>query len=119
MVHASMPFESAVFPRVEMEEKRKFRRVPMAAHIQGEAGDVPYVAEARNISVGGMLIRTAHTLREGQPIRLRFELPGTSTRLSVTGVVQHVSPEAYMGIRFTELSPLDFKLISEYVEAVE
>jgi hypothetical protein len=114
-----MPFESAASPLLAMEEKRKFRRVPIAAHIQGEAGDVPYVAEARNISVGGMLIRTAQTLREGQPIRLRFELPGTSTRLSVTGVVQHVSPEAYMGIRFTELSPLDFKLIADYVDAVE
>ena len=91
----------------------------MAAQIQGEAGGASYVAEARNISIGGMLIRTAQTLREGQPVRLRFELPGTSTRLAVTGVVQHVSPEAYMGIRFTELSPEAFKLISNYVDAVE
>jgi hypothetical protein len=119
MVHVSMHIDIAQSHQVAMEEKRKFRRVPIAAHIQGEAGDVPYVAEARNISVGGMLIRTTQTLREGQAIRLRFELPGTSTKLSVTGVVQHVSPEAYMGIRFTELSPQDFKFISDYVAAAE
>jgi Tfp pilus assembly protein PilZ len=107
------------FSRVAMEEKRKFRRVPMAAQIQGEAGDVPYAAEARNISVGGMLIRTSHTLREGQSIRLRFQLPGTVGKLSISGVVQHVSPEAYMGIRFTELSPEDFKRIKDYVDAAE
>ena len=114
-----MPFDIAQSQQAAMEEKRKFRRVPIAAHIQGEAGDVPYVAEARNISVGGMLIRTTQTLREGQVIGLRFELPGTGTRLSVAGVVQHVSPEAYMGIRFTELSPKDFKFISDYVAAAE
>ena len=89
----------------------------MAAQIEGEAGDVPYVAEARNISIGGMLIRTQNTLREGQAIRLRFELPGTGVKLAIAGVVQHVSPEAYMGIRFTQLSPDDFKLINDYVDA--
>lgn len=100
-----------------MEEKRKFRRVPMDAHIEGEAGNVAYTAEARNISAGGMLIRTTHTLREGEAIRLRFELPGTGTKLAISGVVQHVSPGAYMGIRFTEISPQDSKLINDYVDA--
>ncbi len=100
-----------------MQERRTFRRVPMVTQIQGEAGGMPYIAEARNISVGGMLIRTTQTFAEGQTIQVRFVLPDSTKLISVVCRVQHVSPEAYMGIRFENLTAEDRELIRKYVDA--
>ncbi len=101
----------------EINEKRKFRRVPMVALVQTEIGGMPYVAEARNISVGGMLLRTIFTLEEGVSIQLRFVLPDSEQDIAVTAMVQHVSPDAYMGIRFLDLSLEDRARIQAYVDA--
>ncbi len=96
-------------------DKRKFRRVPMVAKISGEAGGKPYLVEARNISVGGMLLHTAMTLAENQRLRLKFTLPGAQEEISAIGVVQHVSPDAFMGVRFEGLTPQALAAIERYV----
>ena len=100
-----------------MVEKRKFRRVPLAAVVRAEAGGPPYSVEGRNISVGGMLVRAEKTLEEGRSLRLEFQLPGDPAPLRVTGIVQHVSPDAFMGIRFKDLSEADRRRIEAYVNA--
>ena len=91
----------------------------MVALVQTEIGGMPYVAEARNISIGGMLVRTIYTLEEGKSIQLRFVLPETDQEIAVTAMVQHVSPDAYMGIRFLDLSPEDRARIQAYVDAAQ
>lgn len=100
-----------------MLEKRKFRRVPLAAVVHAEAGGQPYSVECRNISAGGMLVKAGKTLEEGSTLRLEFQLPGGPAPLRVTGVVQHVSPDAFMGIRFVDLSDSDRRRIETYVDA--
>ena len=100
-----------------MIEKRKFRRVPLAAVVHAEAGGQPYSVEGRNISAGGMLVKAGKTLEEGSSLKLEFQLPGDPAPLRVTGIVQHVSPDAFMGIRFTELSEADLRRIEAYVDA--
>ena len=87
----------------------------MVAKIQAEAGGKPHIVEARNISVGGMLIRTAMSIQEKQTLRLRFTLPGSDNEITVTGMVQHVSPEAFIGVRFEGLSPEALAAIEKYV----
>lgn len=91
----------------------------MVALVQAEIGGMPYVAEAVNISVGGMLIRTIYTLEEGKSIQLRFVLPDSEKEIAATGMVQHVSPDAYMGIRFLDLTPADLAHIQAYVNAAK
>jgi uncharacterized protein (TIGR02266 family) len=100
-----------------MLEKRKFRRVPLAAVVHAESAGLPYSVEGRNISAGGMLVKAEKTLEEGRSLRLEFQLPGDSAPLRVTGIVQHVSPDAFMGIRFVDLSEADRKRIEAYVDA--
>jgi uncharacterized protein (TIGR02266 family) len=100
-----------------MEEKRKFRRVPLAAVVRAEAGGAPYSVEGRNISAGGMLVKTAQTAAEGSTLRLEFHLPGDPNPIRVTGAVQHVSPDAFMGIRFVDLNEADRRRIAAYVSA--
>lgn len=98
-------------------EKRQFRRVPMAARVSAEMDGREFTFEARNISVGGMLIRTTMTLPENKTLHLRFTLPRTQTEISVSGTVLHVSPDAFMGVRFDDLSVAGHDAIEEYVSA--
>jgi uncharacterized protein (TIGR02266 family) len=100
-----------------MHEKRQFRRVPLTAVVRAEAAGQPYSVEGRNISAGGMLVKTEKTLDEGTSLRLEFVLPGDADAVHATGVVQHVMPESFMGIRFTDLSEADRKRIEAYVSA--
>jgi uncharacterized protein (TIGR02266 family) len=102
-----------------VHEKRRDRRVPFVAKIEAEAAGKPYLAEARNISTGGMLIRTTSTLPEGHVLHLRFTLPGTDREIYATAVVQHISPESYMGVRFDQIPPADREAIREYVDSLK
>ena len=100
-----------------MVEKRKFRRVPLTAVVRAEAAGQPYSVEGRNISVGGMLVKTEKTLEEGVSLRLEFQLPGELLPVHAIGVVQHVMPGSFMGIRFTNLAEADRRRIESYVDA--
>jgi uncharacterized protein (TIGR02266 family) len=100
-----------------MLEKRKFRRVPLTAVVRAEAAGQPYSVEGRNISAGGMLVKTEKTLEEGVQLRLEFQLPGDPAPIHATGVVQHVMPDAFMGIRFIEMTEADRRRIETYVGA--
>ncbi|HVN10305.1 MAG TPA: PilZ domain-containing protein [Patescibacteria group bacterium] len=100
-----------------MVEKRKFRRVPLTAVVRAQAAGQPYSVEGRNISAGGMLVKTEKTLEEGVELRLEFQLPGDPAPIQATGIVQHVMPDAFMGIQFTELSEADRRRIETYVNA--
>jgi uncharacterized protein (TIGR02266 family) len=100
-----------------MVEKRKFRRVPLATMVHTEAAGQPYSVEGRNISAGGMLVKTEKTLEEGLLLRLEFQLPGDLDPVHATGVVQHVLPGSFMGIRFVDLSHRDRRRIEAYVDA--
>ena len=97
-------------------EKRKYRRIPMVTRIEADSDGTPYLAEARNISVGGILIHTVNPAPEGQVVRLKFTLPGTEQEIHATGTVLHVSPGAYMGVRFDELDPTDREAIQQFIE---
>lgn len=88
-----------------MTEKRQFRRAPLSVAVDAEAGGRKYRLHSRNISVGGMLLRGDETLEENQTFRMKFNLPGRTEAITATGIVQHVSPEAFMGVRFVDLTP--------------
>lgn len=102
-----------------LSERRRFRRVPLPIQIQAESGGGAYAVQAENISAGGMLLRATRTMNENQKVVLRFKLPGTEKEVRVEGTVLHVSPNAFMGVRFDKLSAADEKAIQEFVESKE
>ena len=97
-------------------EKRVNRRVPIVTRVEAHAGESPHIILAQNISTGGMLVRTANPLPEGETIQLRFTLPGVEREIHVTALVQHVTPGEFMGVRFVEISPEDADAIWQFVE---
>ncbi len=99
-----------------MLEKRRHPRVPLVATVEIVAGDTSIVAEARNLSISGMLIRSPRTFPEQTVAHLSFSLPGTPGKISVAGTILHVSPDAYMGVRFEELSPADRSTLERFVQ---
>ena len=79
-------------------------------------------AYARNISGGGICIRTANPLPLNSPVQLRFYLPGIPDLFEVKGLVVWTNPYGSqtafptgMGIKFLELGPDEKKTIDEFV----
>jgi uncharacterized protein (TIGR02266 family) len=99
------------------QERRRFRRVPISTRIEAEAGGEFHSVTAENISSGGMLIRSSKTLPEGTKVRLLFKLPGSEREFRVQGTVQHVSPGAFMGVRFDAMTDADRQELSLFVES--
>ena len=99
-----------------MVEKRQFRRAALSVPVDVEAGERSFRLYSRNISVGGMLLRGDETLEENQTFRMRFNLPGCNETITANGIVQHVSPDAFMGVRFTDLAADVRSAIERFVE---
>jgi uncharacterized protein (TIGR02266 family) len=100
---------------VSTPEKRRFRRVALVERVEAEIGGRPCTVETRNISVGGMLIRSETTAAENETITLKFTLPGSNEEIRVRCAVQHASPGAFMGVRFLDLTPLAAAAIEKFV----
>ncbi|GEM_PF-2025089 len=96
-------------------EKRKYRRVALDTAVEAESGGKPLHVESRNISVGGMLARASVTLPQHAAVNLRFTLPGSPSVIQATATVQHVSPDAFMGLQFEGLSAAALAAIEDYV----
>jgi len=113
-VHASIHSNSP--EAVAVVEKRQFRRAVLSVPVDVEAGERSFRLYSRNISVGGMLLRGEETLEENQTFRMKFNLPGRNEAISVGGIVQHVSPDAFMGVRFTDIAADVRSVIERFVE---
>lgn len=99
-------------------EKRVSRRVPIVTRVEARAGEGPHIILAHNISTGGMLVRTANTVPEGETIQLHFSLPGVEREIRLAAIVQHTTPGEFMGLRFTEVSAADADAIRQFVEKI-
>jgi len=97
-------------------EKRISRRVPIVTRVEAHADEAPHIILAQNISTGGMLVRTATPVPEGETVQLHFSLPGVDREIRVAAMVQHVTPGEFMGLRFTEVSAADADAIRQFVE---
>lgn len=104
---------------MDASERRKYRRVPLPIQIHAETGGETYVVKAENISLGGMLIRAETTLEENERVTLSFTLPGTQREIRAEGIILHVSPGAFMGVRFESLSPADQAAIEAFIESAD
>jgi len=91
-------------------------RVVMGIPVSYRADRTIAAALSLNLSRGGIGIRTTAPLGPETEVRVRFHLPGSKKQISATAVVCW-SARAGMGLRFTQVKPVDQKAIDEFVDA--
>jgi len=105
---------------------RRSCRITVGMKVQGTSKKIPFTAYAQNISVSGMMFRTAALFFEGDTITCSFSLPD-SARVTANGEVVRVvetktEPDSRRyGVKFIDLSPESYSTIEEFVsrECVE
>jgi hypothetical protein len=98
----------------DAQNRRRYPRYPL---------DMPMVCDARgecqtvqsvNISEGGLLVASPHSLGVGSKVTLKFHL-GNAGEFSLQGTVKH-AVEEHHGTEFIELSADDQKRLRDYVK---
>ncbi len=105
-------------------ERRVHPRADVDLEVHYRSAHEFMVAYAKNVSGGGICIRTAKPLPLNSEVQLRFNLPGVPTPFQVKGLVVWSNPFAGqtafptgMGIKFLELGPDERKAIDEFVRS--
>jgi uncharacterized protein (TIGR02266 family) len=109
-------------PAQSREHSRARPRAPFSAQVRFFEWDHARTVVARDLSAGGIFLRSATPLAEGKLLTLRVELPGV--RESFTALARVVRTvrggplrEAGMGLEFIDVSSHDRRLIDSYVAA--
>ncbi len=85
------------------EEKRRYPRVelPKGMWVAWQGGGDRFVTRVRNLSLGGVFIRTPKPPAVGTVVKLLFEVPEGEVR--ARGVVRQTQPGRGMGIQFVAI----------------
>lgn len=88
-----------------IEERLRYRRVPVATTVKLEAGGQRSEARSVNLSQDGMLLENTSFVREGNPVWIAFRLTDPPATIEAGGVAVRVDAQGRTGIRFTWISP--------------
>lgn len=109
---------------MKAEQRRYLRRsVQVEVRARHEESDIPLIFDSRNLSPGGVFLRSGLLLEAGEPLALEFTLPGMKrpirARVHVAWVRRFAADgsEAGMGVRFLNLSPEDQRALEEFTGA--
>ncbi len=106
-----------------MAEPRGEPRAEVAFEVHYQTAQEFLSAYSRNISGGGIFIRTQQPPPLNQKVQLRFTMPGIAHPFECEGIVVWSSPvpsrgvlPSGMGIKFLDLDPESRQLIVEFVK---
>ncbi|MDH3975849.1 MAG: TIGR02266 family protein [Deltaproteobacteria bacterium] len=108
---------SQAFPAV-----RKSERLPITLEVNFKTELEFLNSKTRNISAGGMFIRTFYPLPEGTELNVRFSIPEIEVDFSVvakvvwSAVVRESEDESGMGINFLNMSEEKSEILKNYIE---
>jgi DNA-binding NtrC family response regulator len=93
-----------------------FRTEFRASVVLRTANGRSFTAEARNLSVGGLGVENFRPPFDASgELTLQFPLPGTERPIEVKGIVVWSQPNAFAGIRFTEMSTSTRDLLRDWI----
>jgi len=105
-----------------MHDRRADSRAEIDVEVNYRTAQEFLAAYSKNISGGGIFIRTAQPHPLNQKVLVRFTLPGVNHKFEVHGMVVwansatgRTSFPSGMGIKFLELNADDSKLITEFL----
>lgn len=106
-----------------MDDQRLDPRVEVELEVHYRTPQEFIAAYSKNISGGGIFIRTQQPLPLNQGVLLRFTLPGIAHRFEIHGVVVWANPAsvkssfpAGMGIKFLEYDPKEREMIADFIK---
>lgn len=98
--------------------QRKDMRSTLGVSIQGMKGSKPYVAEARNISISGMLLSSDHDLLTGDVLTCSFSIGHSEVSLDCVVVrVDATAAGSYQyGVRFVNCDRRSLVIIDQFIK---
>ena len=111
---------AAVQPQLSPRERRRSARLRIDVKVDFESAHNFYTGFAHNVGDGGLFIATQATLRVGDDVLVRFDLPDLGRAIMAEGTVRWVrevgEPESHgMGIAFGSLVPNDRAAIDRFI----
>ena len=108
---------------MEARKQRADPRVNVDLAVQYRSAQEFTAAYAKNISGGGIFIKTQQPLGLNREVQLRFTLPNVSRQVVVQGLVVWTNPHPSrssfppgMGIKFMDLDPAAKTIIDGFVQ---
>ncbi len=109
-----------------MSEKRKFKRIPVGFQVKYTIGETSGVAQAVDVSSGGIFINIKNLPKVGDKVYLSFILPGTTAReqIKIIGEITRVAKEdeekrTGIGVLFVAVPSAAKKTLEEYISFVD
>ena len=87
--------------------------VPTLVYVSFEGGHDPAII--LDISEGGMAIQAVHPVLAEGPLRLQFELPGSSDNMSLSAEIVWADSSGRAGLRFLDLAPDEQRCLCDWV----
>ena len=104
-----------LFP--DHHNRRSSPRVVLGVSVSYRLGNTIAAAVTRNISHGGLGIRTTNPLDASTTVKVRFRLPASTKDLDPEASVVWADRRVGMGLRFTRLEPADQAVIDDFVRS--
>lgn len=108
---------------MEKQDRRADPRADVELEISYRTAQEFNAAYTKNISGGGIFIKTQQPLPLNKEVQVRFTLPGVSHIFEATGLVVWTNPHPSrssfppgMGIKFANLDPESRKIIAGFVK---
>jgi type IV pilus assembly protein PilZ len=105
-----------------MDDRRVDPRAEVELEVHYRTRQEFMAAYSKNISGGGIFIRTQQPLPLNHKVLLRFTLPGIANRFEIHGVVVWANPAslkssfpAGMGIKFMEYDPKAQQMLADFI----
>jgi len=102
---------------------RNTERVPITLEVNYKT-DLDFLnSTTKNLSLGGMFIRTVYPLPEGTEMNVRFAIPEIELDFSVvakvvwSAVSKESEEDSGMGINFLNMSEKKSKMLKAYIES--
>jgi hypothetical protein len=103
-----------------MATKEKWGRPPRintSLTVVLSQGEAPYVVETKNVSEGGLCLRSKEVFPVGTQHHLVFGRPPELPRISAEGIVRWSEAEKGVGVEFTSITPHDRQAIARFVNS--
>ena len=101
------------------KDRRKYRRANIVSEVEIVSGKETLLAPTRDISIGGMFLKTTATPPVNTEVRLRFSLEPGAPALEAMGRILYIVKGRGLGIEFTDLSAEIQSRIEEFVTRPE